>query len=118
MFDYSNINASNVNELPETIKTILWFFGAMNELKDRGLVKIKSNTEITDKGISLFDQLDKAWKPSDEMLASYCRYKKLDKDLVVLLLAFRDDRELLDDIVNDIDAEIEKMKRLRNPENN
>lgn len=88
------------------VKSTLWVFGAMDELMNRGIIYEESSNkgQLTNLGISMWDQLDAVYKPENEEIVSIVTWMynngEIGKEDVIpiskLLIAFKD-REKFDE---------------------
>ncbi len=89
-----------IKDLSSVNKAVLWYCGAMNELKKLGLVN-GGNVDMTPEGIALWDQLDASGvRPNDaaleDIIVTLDTAPEEDiKPMVRLLGIFRDDRGTL-----------------------
>ena len=90
------MTTSNVKDMSDGSKALLWVTGALEVLMEYGIVAGESRTTV--KGLALWDQLDKEYTPNDDELVNVVKnVLPVDNDakdgLIILLTAFRDDRE-------------------------
>ncbi len=83
--------------LSDNQKKALWTLGTLRQLRIWGLIT-SGFPEITDRGLTVWDQIDKDIKMSNEdiigVLSMLCsRTFYVDSVEVVLILNFRDDRK-------------------------
>lgn len=96
----------NTETLNHAERVLVWTFGSLRQMRIWGLVGGGDAHPLTPKGVSLWDQLDMDWKPSDSDLKScieshVCRNgsKDLRAKMLFILRDFRDNRETMNEFV-------------------
>lgn len=87
-----------IERLTEPQRLALWIQGTARQLVIWGLLQA-NGVQVTDKGLAVWDQLDKRWKPSDDQLAWVAKTQGPSEGRLAflsLLTMFRDNREVLE----------------------
>lgn len=97
-----------IDQLDEDKKVALWVFGALQWLRDKGFLCAVGNGPLTPLGLSMWDQLDVQYKPSNDQILEFLTWlaRTLDVErtwrftMLKLVCKVRDDRQSLEDLVN------------------
>lgn len=109
----------NLDELSHEQKCILWVAGAMDWLRERGLVAGPSLATIS--GLSLWDQLvAENFRPedSDIQMAVFTICGESNSGLELIVMLFRDNREMIERFVvrDDIERETGDLDLFLSPQ--